>query len=49
MNEMENGICVASETKSKPHIVSKSKKGSLMCDEACLAGKSQQLCSHIVP
>ena len=45
---MEDGMCVASAPGSKPHIVSKSKKGSLNCDEACLAWKSQRLCSHIV-
>lgn len=45
---MEDGVCVASETGSKPHIVSISKKGSLVCDEACLAWKSQRLCSHVL-
>lgn len=45
---MEDGMCVASETRSKPHIVSKSKEGSLICDEASLAWKSQRLCSHVV-
>lgn len=45
---MEDGTCVASETGSRPHIVSRSKKGSLICDEACLAWKSQRLCSHVL-
>ena len=44
---MEDGMCVASEAGSKPHIVSKAKR-SLTCDEACLAWKSQKLCSHVV-
>ena len=33
---------------SKPHIVCKNKKGSFTSDEACLAWKSQKLCSHVV-
>lgn len=41
-------MCVASEIESKPHILRKSKKGSLTCDEACLSWKSQRLCSHVV-
>ena len=45
---MEDGMCVSSETGSKPHIVGKSKKGTLVCDDACLAWKSQKLCSHVV-
>lgn len=45
---MEGAMCVASETGSKPDIVSTSKKGSLLCDEACLAWKSQRLCSHVL-
>ena len=45
---MEGAMCVASETGSKTHIVSTSKKGSLLCDEAYLAWKSQRLCSHVL-
>ena len=45
---MEDGLCVASETGSKPHIVSKFKKGLLICDEDCRAWKSQRLCSHVL-
>ena len=39
---------MCNETGSKLHIVSKSKKGLLICDEACLAWKSQKLCSHVL-
>ena len=45
---IEDGLCIASEAGSKPHIVSISKKRSLTCDEACLAWKSQKLFSHVV-
>ena len=45
---MEDAMCVASESGSKPHIVCKTKKGSFACDEACLAWKSQKLCSHVL-
>ena len=41
-------VHVASETGSKPHIVCKTKKGSYSCDDACLAWKSQKLCSHVL-
>ena len=38
--------CVASESGNRPHIVSKTKKGSLACDDACKAWKSMKFCSH---
>ena len=41
-------MCVASDSISRPHIVSKTKKGSLACDEACLAWKSKKFCSHVL-
>lgn len=41
-------MCVASDSGSRPHIVSKTKKGSLACDEACLAWKSKKFCSHVL-
>ena len=41
-------MCVASETGNKPHNVSVTKKGSLMCDEAWIAWKSQKFCFHVL-
>ena len=41
-------ICVASDAGDKPHIVSKTKKGNLACDDVCLAWKSRRLCSHVL-
>ena len=34
---MCDAMCVASETGSRPHIVSKTKKGGIACDEGCVA------------
>lgn len=45
---MQDAMCVASDSGGKPHIVCKNKKGSFACDEACLAWKSQKLCSHVL-
>ena len=45
---MSDAMCVASETGSKPHIVSTTKSGSVACDEACMAWKSQKFCSHVL-
>ena len=45
---MSGAMCVASESGEKPHIVSKTKKGSLACDDSCLAWKSNKLCSHVL-
>ena len=45
---MQEAMCVASESGSKPHIVCKTKKGTFACDEACLAWKSQKQCSHVL-
>ena len=46
----EPGMCdaiyVASKTSSRPHIVSKTKNGGLVCDKGCLVWKSQRVCSH---
>ena len=43
---MPGAKCVASESGNRPHIVSKTKKGSLACDDACIAWKSMKFCSH---
>ena len=45
---MCNAMCVASESGSRPHLVSKSKSGNFMCDDLCIAWKSQKLCSHVI-
>ena len=45
---MSNAKCVASESGGKPHIISKNKKGTLSCDDACIGWKSQRICSHVV-
>ena len=45
---MPDAMCVASESGMKPHIVSKTNRGSLTCDEACIAWKSQIFCSHVL-
>lgn len=45
---MCDAMCVASETGSRPHIISVTKKGSLACDEACIAWQSQKFCSHVL-
>ena len=45
---MSDAMCIASESGEKPHIVSKTKKGSLACDDNCLARKSNKLCSHVL-
>ena len=45
---MLEAMCVASDTGDKPHIVSKTKKGNLACDDVCLAWKSRRLCSHVL-
>ena len=40
-------MCVASDTGSRPYIVTTTKKGGLACDESCIAWKSQKFCSHM--
>ena len=45
---MTNAMCIASDTGDRPHIVSRNKKGDLMCDNECLAWKSKKLCSHVL-
>ena len=45
---MSDAMCVASDTGSRPHIVTTTKKGSLACDESCIAWKSQKFCSHVL-
>ena len=45
---MPDSFCVASEGGCKPHIVSKNKKGTVICDEVCLGWKSQKMCSHVL-
>ena len=41
---MQDAMCVASESGSKPHIVCRNKKGSYTCDEACLACPEEKKC-----
>ena len=43
---MCDAMCVASETGSRPHFVSETKKGGIACDEGCVAWKSQRFCPH---
>ena len=45
---MPDSFCVASEGGGKPHIVTRNKKGVIVCDEACLGWKSQKMCSHVL-
>ncbi len=45
---MLDSMYVASATGSRPHVVSKTKKGNLACDDACMAWKSQTFCSHVL-
>ena len=45
---MPNAMCVASDAGDKPHVVSKTNKGNLTCDDACLAWKSRRFCSHVL-
>ena len=45
---MPEAMWVASDTGDKPHNVSKTKKGNVACDDACLAWKSRRLCSHVL-
>ena len=45
---MSDAMCVSSDSGSRPHIVSKTKKGSFACDDACIAWKSKRFCSHIL-
>lgn len=45
---MPDSMCVASASGSRPHIVSKTKKGSFACDDACVAWKSTKFCSHVL-
>lgn len=45
---MQDAMCVASDSGSEPHIACKTKKESLHYDEACLAWKSQKLCSYFL-
>ena len=39
---------VVSEGGGKPHIVTRSKRGVIVCDEACLGWKSQKVCYHVL-
>ena len=43
-----DAMCVASETATRPHFVSKLKNGIFACDESCIAWKSQKFCSHVL-
>jgi len=43
---MVDAKCVASDSGDKPHIVTKSKKGLISCDESCMGWKSQRICAH---
>ena len=45
---MPDSFCVASEGGGKPHVVTRCKKGVVVCDEACLGWKSQKMCSHVL-
>jgi len=45
---MSDAMCVASESEQKPHIVSKTKKSNLVCDDSCLEWKSNKLSSHVL-
>ena len=45
---MKNTKCVASESGGRPHIVARSTKGSLQCDQDCLDWKAQRICSHVL-
>ena len=42
---MPDSFCVASEGGGKPHVVTRNKKGVVVCDEACLGWRSQ-MCSY---
>ena len=44
---MSDAMCVAIDTGCKPHIVLKTKKGSLACDDRYLAWKSNKFYSHV--
>ena len=43
-----DAMCVASSSGDKPHVVSKTSKGNLTCDDACLAWKCRRFCSHVL-
>ena len=43
-----DAMCVASETATRPHFVSKLKNRIFACDESCIAWKSQKFCSHML-
>ena len=45
---MRDSFCVASEGGGKPDIVTRNKKGVIVCDEACPGWKSQKMCSHVL-
>ena len=45
---MPDSFCVASEGGGKPHIVTRNKKGVVVCDKACLGWKSQNICSPVL-
>ena len=45
---MPDAMCVPSDAGDKPHVVSKTKKGNLACDDACLAWKSRRFCSYVL-
>ena len=45
---MPGAMCVTSDAGDKLHVVSKTKKGNLASDDACLAWKSRRFCSHVV-
>ena len=40
---MKDTMCVASDTGTRPHVITLSKKGVLVCDDACMAWKSQRI------
>ena len=46
--DSDDVMCVASETATRLHFVSKSKNGIFVCDDSCIAWKSQKLCSHVL-
>ena len=46
--DSDDVMCVASETATRLHFVSKSKNEIFVCDDSCIAWKSQKLCSHVL-
>lgn len=45
---LDDAMCVASETATRPHFVSKLKNGVFASDDSCIAWKSQKFCSHVL-